>query len=243
MQLPTQKAKPKTELKDYTILLYGEPKIGKSTWASQFPDALFLATEPGLNALECYQMPIASWTDFLEACKLISEGKHKFKTIIIDTIDNLAKFCSDYICKKNDIMHESDLGYGKGWTMVSNEFLRAVAKLGLLSYGLIMISHSETVEIKTRTITYNKNIPTLSKSIRKIVLEMADLVLYAHTQQERTSDSAVTETRKLETRASENWEAGNRTKFKELPPTIPFDYGEFIDAWNGKKQENEGEDK
>ena len=45
--LPTQKTLPKMSLRDMTVLIYAAPKFGKSTWASQAPDALFLATEPG----------------------------------------------------------------------------------------------------------------------------------------------------------------------------------------------------
>jgi hypothetical protein len=46
------------------------------------------------------------------------------------------------------------------------------------------------------------------------------------------------EARVLETRASENWEAGNRTTFKNLPPTLNFSYQEFITAWNNKETNN-----
>ena len=52
MPLPTAKTPPKRSLSDVSILLYGPSKIGKSTFASQAPDAIFLATEPGLNALD-----------------------------------------------------------------------------------------------------------------------------------------------------------------------------------------------
>jgi RecA-family ATPase len=68
MPLPTTKTPPKRSLSDVSILLYGPSKIGKSTFASQAPDAIFLATEPGLNALEVYQHPITSWPEFLEVC-------------------------------------------------------------------------------------------------------------------------------------------------------------------------------
>ena len=56
--LPTQKTKPKASLFDLTALVYGPSKIGKSTWCSNAEKALFLATEPGLNALEVFQSNI-----------------------------------------------------------------------------------------------------------------------------------------------------------------------------------------
>jgi len=96
--LPTTKTHPKQDLADLTVLIYGRSKIGKSTWCSQSEGALFLATEPGLNALDVFQVPISSWDDLLAACGDIAEGKHPFKTIIIDTVDNAYRMCSEYIC-------------------------------------------------------------------------------------------------------------------------------------------------
>ena len=56
--LPITKSPPKHQLADLTVLLYGPSKIGKSTWCAQADGALFLATEPGLNALNVFQVAI-----------------------------------------------------------------------------------------------------------------------------------------------------------------------------------------
>lgn len=61
--LPTAKTQPKPNLADLTVLVYGQTKIGKSTLCSNADNALFLATEPGLNALDVYQAPIQTWED------------------------------------------------------------------------------------------------------------------------------------------------------------------------------------
>jgi Ni,Fe-hydrogenase maturation factor len=229
--LPTITTKPKLHLAEYTILLYGEPKIGKSTFASQFEKPLFLATEAGLNALETYQIPVSSWADFLEACKLLATTKHDYKTIIIDTIDNLVKFCAEATLKPHDATHESDMGYGKGYDLVANELLRVLTKLSQLPPGLIMISHAETKEIKTRTSVLNKTSPTLPNKYKKIVLGMADLVLYAHSVEQKTEKGAE-QVRVIETKPSECFDAGDRTK--RLPATISMDYQEFMKIWGGK---------
>jgi SpoVK/Ycf46/Vps4 family AAA+-type ATPase len=70
MPLPQAKTPPKKKMEEQTILIYGPPKIGKSTLASQFDNPLFLATEAGLNALEVFQVPIPTWDDFLVSCKI-----------------------------------------------------------------------------------------------------------------------------------------------------------------------------
>ena len=230
--LPKTKTAPKQNLEDFTVLIYGPPKIGKSTLASQFDTPLFLATEAGLNSLEVYQAPIATWEDFLAACKEIAAGKHEFKTVIVDTVDNLFKACSEYVRKKNNIQHESDLEWGKGWQLVKDEFTRALTKLSLLPYGLVMISHAEYVEIKTRTAVITKAVPTLQRSAREVILKMCDIILYCEST---TTDKG--ETRVMRTKPSENWDAGDRTK--RLPGVLPLDYEAFRDAFYGKKPEGD----
>lgn len=218
---PTQKV---TDLSAYSILLYGAPKTGKSTLASQFPDALFLATEAGLNALEVYQIAVDSWDKFLLALAEIAAGNHNFKTIVVDTVGNLFKFCSDYICKKNGIKHESDLEWGKGYALVRDEFLRVITKLTLLPYGVIFIGHADMIEIKTRTGTISKAVPQLNKSAREILIPIVDFVWYCTVEQTPEGYQRV-----IHTKPSENWDAGDRTG--KMPAEVPMTYTDLINAF------------
>ena len=234
--LPKETSKPKAKLEDFTIFIYGQPKIGKSTFCSQMDHPLFLATEAGLNSLEAYQVPVDNWETFVQAAAEIAKGDHKFKTIVIDTVDNLLKFCSDYMCKKAGVIHESDLEWGKGWSLVNNEFLRVLTKLSLLPYGLVMVGHSEITEIKTRTGSTNKVVPTLNKGGRKSVLGMADIILYAEIAAKQKGEDTE-EIRVLRTKPSENYEAGDRTGI--LPPVVKLSFADFKKAFDegmAKKQ-------
>ncbi len=161
MLLPTAKTPPKPDLADLTVLVYGATKIGKSTWCSNADGALFLSTEPGLNSLEVFQTPITSWEELLAACGEIAEGNHPFKTVIIDTVDNAYRMCAEHVCRKFKVEHEADLAYGKGYALVTNEFQRVLNKLAFMPYGLFLVSHSQNVEIETRTGKYTRTVPTL----------------------------------------------------------------------------------
>lgn len=231
MALPKEKRQPKRRIEEYTHLIFGPPKIGKTTFCSQMDNPLFLATEAGTNALEVYEAPISSWPEFLETAAEIAKGDHPFKTIVIDTADNLWKFCSDYICKKMKITHESDLEWGKGWSLVRDEFLRAVTKLSLLPYGLVFISHADEKEFKTRTGTITKYVCSLPKGGREVLLGMVDIILFATSEVSKDG-----ERRLLRTQPSENYEAGGRIP---LPDPLPLDYPAykkaFEDAINGKQ--------
>lgn len=228
--LPTEKSPPKRNLADLTVLVYGPSKIGKSTWCSQAEGAVFLATEAGLNNLEVFQVPVSTWDEFLVACREVAEGKHPFKTVIIDTVDNAYRMCVDHVCAKFKIQHESDLGFGKAYAVINNEFHRVLTKLSLLPYGLFLVSHSQEREIETRTGKHTRIVPTLPDRVRQIVLGMADVILYCDIEVTTGPDGGTTTRRVMRTKPHVNYEAGDRTG--RLPEVIDLDFGEFLEAFN-----------
>ncbi len=229
--LPKEKTPTKEDISNLTILLYGPSKLGKSTVCSKADHALFLATEPGLNSLEVFQAPINNWEELLAACAEIAEGKHDFKTIVIDTLDNAYRMCSDYICKKFKIEHESDLGYGKGYALINNEFHRVLTKLAFLPYGLFLISHSQEKDIETRTGKHTRVVPTLPDKARKMVLGMVDVILFCDIEAVPGEDGKPNYRRVMRTKPSLNYEAGDRTG--RMPEVIDLDFGKFMEAFNG----------
>ena len=213
--LPIKKSEKNTNLSDQVILVYGRPKIGKSTLCSYFDDAVFLATEPGLNHLEVNKVNITSWKKFLEACAELAGGKHNFKTVIVDTVDNLITYCSDYVCTENNIDHPSELPHGKGWSMVTTELKRAVIKLAALPYGLIMVSHAKQEEIETKTKKYNRFSPDLSGKNKSVVLNMQDIILFMDSGMKDGEEVGI-----VRTKPSLFWDAGDKSKL--LAPEIMF---------------------
>jgi hypothetical protein len=227
--LPTQKTPPKPNLNDLTLLVHGPHKYGKTTWCAQADGALFLATEPGLNHLEVYQQPISTWDELLAAAKEIAEGKHEFRTIVIDTIDNAYRMCGEYICRKYEVEHESDLEYGKGYALVNGEFHRVLNKLALLPYGLFLVSHSQGKEIETRTGKYTKVVPTLPDKARKLVLGLVDIILFCDLEPTTGADGKPAYRRVLRTKPSIAYEAGDRTG--RLPEVLDLNFAAFAAAF------------
>jgi hypothetical protein len=235
--LPTEASKPVTELGKQTILLYGSPKLGKSSFASKAPGSLFFECEPGLNHLEVFKVPTYSWEAFLEACKLVAKGDHNFKTIVIDTVDNAFKMCSDYVCAKHGIEYEGDMGHGKGWALVKNEWHRVLTRLASLPYGLILISHAVDKTIETRTGEYTKTQPSLPDRARNVVLGLVDIILYGDSIAKKDAAGNVTIERVVRTKPHPTYEAGDRTG--RLPELLPLDYEQFVKAFNSPARSSE----
>ena len=227
--LPKNRTKRKTSLSEQTVMLYGMPKAGKSGMCAQIPDALFLATEPGLNHLDVFQVPVNDWATFLTAAGELDKGDHPFKTIVVDTVDNAYKFCTAHVCKQLGVKHPADMPYGKGYALVNNEFHRVMTKLAGLPCGLFLISHAVEREIESRTGKYHKTMPTLPDGARKILLGMTDIILFADLEADTAKDGSITYRRVLRTKPDRHFEAGDRTG--KLPDPLPLDFDAFRSAF------------
>ena len=179
IELPTEKSKVSDNLGDYSILLYGREKIGKTTLCAQFPDPLFLVFEPGAKAVSVYQLGMDSWVTFKNTIAALRAAPKRFQTIVIDTIDVAYKFCEEYVCKKLGIDHPSDEEWAKGWTMVRDELTRSLAKLAATGRGLIFLSHEADRSIKRRKGTEETRIvPSMANGARRVIEPMVDIWAY-----------------------------------------------------------------
>lgn len=227
--LPVARSQIQNDLSTKSMLLYGPPKIGKSTFASKFPGALFFECEPGLNSLEVFKVPTYNWLDLLEACKLVAAGNHPYKTIVIDTVDNAFKYCSDHVCAVNKIVYEGDMPHGKGWAFVKNEWHRVMTRLASLPYGLVLISHAAEKGVETRTGNITRTAPTLPNRARDVVMGMVDMILFADASAVKDAHGNIVTARVLRTKPSPTFEAGDRTG--RLPETLPLDFSVFAKAF------------
>ena len=223
--LPTKKSKPQFSMNNLSMLLYGAPKIGKSTFCSRAEDALFIATEPGLNHLETYNIRVNSWREFLEAMALIAKGNHPFKTIVIDTVDKLCDFCEQELCAQNNVVSLSDFVFGKGYALYKTEMSRVFQKIFALNMGVILTSHTQLTEVDTPQGRITRWTPTFPKRIQDVIIPMVDIIGFAQNVVSLNEKGERVEERVLQTKTSSLWEAGDRTG--RLPETIPFKYAIF----------------
>jgi len=218
MAIQIEKTKISTGLEGQTILLYGRPKAGKTTLVNEFEAPLFLATEAGHRHIKCEKFNLHKWSDFLEACAFVGEGKHEYKTIVIDTIDNLVDMCSEVVCKDLGITSPGDLDGGKGYIEITKELKRVVKKLTDLDYTIVFISHCVREQIKTsKGKKYDRwTIPIGGKN-KGVFLGISDLILFIDYDIDPNTSE---ETRTIRTRQSASYDAGDRSN--KLAPSIPF---------------------
>jgi len=85
IQLPTAKLPAETQDPKY-LILFGLPKVGKTTVLSTLPNNLILDFENGSKFVEALKVKIDNVKDLKETIKAIKEAGKPYKYITIDTI-------------------------------------------------------------------------------------------------------------------------------------------------------------
>lgn len=236
LALPTAPTPPSDDLQDYSILLFGEKKIGKTTLASMFPDNLLLCSEPGAKSLNVFRMDVRSWKEFKKIIRLLKKDK-RFRTVTVDTVDLLFKLCDAQVCQELGIDHVSEADWGRGWSAVRDEFTTAMADLMGIGKGVILISHSTEKEIKPRSgPKYDRIQPTMPNTARDICEAMVDIWGYFHYDgHDRVltirGDEHITAGHRLQTRFRHN---GKELENIDMGTSKEEAFKNFMDAFNNK---------
>ena len=179
-----------TDLSGLPILIYGAPKVGKTTMACDFPKPLLMAFEKGYNMIDgIMAQPINSWGEALEVHRqLIADAKKvelgqqeeaMFKTIIIDTLDIAWNMCGKFIAAQDGKTFVDDIGYGKGVNHQSLTFIDLPMELCKANYTVVMIAHEAIENIETKTGQMVRKVrPDLHPKARS-VCNMVDIFGYA----------------------------------------------------------------
>ena len=226
--LNIQPHKVSRDLSGYITYIYGAPKTGKTTLATQMGKSLLLAFEPGYHALPgVMAQDITSWAEMKQVYRELKkpEVQATFDAVIVDTIDIAADRCKKYICNQNGIEDLGDMGYGKGWTKFKDEFNEIFRGLTQLGYAVFFIGHDKLEQIDNPDGTKTSKIrPSLSNSTKTVIAGMADIYGYSH--QKNVNEMSVLTLRD----PSGIVECGCR--FKYIPNEITMSYKNLENAIN-----------
>lgn len=222
---PTKVSK---DLQGKYILIYGAPKVGKTSFSVQMPKNLLLAFEHGFNALGGIKaVDIDKWATFKQVIRQLRqpEAKEMYSTITIDTATIAYTMCEDFICTQQNINRIGDLPYGAGYGLVEKEFQDCLRQITQMGYGIVLIAHSVPRVEKTPEGSEIEIVsPDLPKRGYKVINQLVDIIGYI----DIIWDKEGNEKRVLYTRKTSQIMAGSR--FKYLKSIIPFGYKELTDA-------------
>ena len=89
-------------------IIYGPEGIGKSTLASQFPDAVFIDFEHGTDSMDVARFDTPEdYTTLVDLLNSISQ-EDICKTVVLDTADRLEQMITVHVCRKHQIRSIED---------------------------------------------------------------------------------------------------------------------------------------
>ena len=190
------------DLSGYFIYIYGPPKAGKTTLASQMPKPILLAFERGYNALPgIIAQDITSWSEMKQVLRELKKPavQEKFATVIIDTVDLAAAACDKYVCTQNGVGAINEIPYGQGWGKLKREFEDTFKTIAQLGYAIVFISHSKEGSFKRQDGTeYTLMGPSVTTTYNSIIENMADIYGYLHPVYEDGQSKVVLTLRSLD---------------------------------------------
>lgn len=220
------------------VLVYGPEGIGKSTFAAQFPDPLFIDTESSTKHMDVARLDApSSWTMLLEEVQWVKANPTYCKTLVIDTADWAERLAIDHVLARANKTGIEDFGYGKGYVYLAEEFGRLLNLLNdiiALGIHIVFTAHAamRKFEQPDEAGAYDRWELKLQKKTAPLLKEWADMVLFANyktiiVKDENKKARAQGGKRTLYTTHHIAWDAKNR---HGLPEEVPFEFTSIAEA-------------
>ena len=167
------------------IVVVGQGKIGKTTFAAMAPKAIGILTEDGADAVDANAFPLAtSLADVYSAVATLINQDHDFQTLFIDSLDWLEPLVQDHVCKANNWKNIEQPGFGKGYIAAAEEWRNLLSGLEVLradkGMGIILIAHDKIKRIEDPlTEGFDSHVLKLHDRAGALVQEWADVIGYA----------------------------------------------------------------
>ncbi len=131
------------------ILVYGTNDTGKTLNAVKAEKPFYIGFENGLQDIPGvpYHL-VKDWDEFLQLTQqfiTLPSARDMYKTLIIDTVDNMGNLAADKVCELYKITRIKDGNNGFGhWKEYENEITRPLKKLIASGYTIIFLGHADT---------------------------------------------------------------------------------------------------
>ncbi len=214
------------------VVLYGVEGIGKSTFASRFPNAVFIDIEGSTKNMDVKRMPAPeSWQMIMDEVEDVKQ-RHEFQTLIIDSGDWAERVCKEHLSVLSKWTDSSN-DYGAKYIALEKEFGQLVNKLtDVVEAGInvVVTAHAKLKkkEEPDQMGAYDRYQLKMEDRTGAMLKEWADMVLFANyettivTDSKTNSKKATGGKRVMFAAHHPGWDAKNR---HNLPDKLPLEFG------------------
>lgn len=233
------------EKRPLKIVIYGPEGIGKSTFASKFPDPLFIDTEGGTSNLDVRRIKCSkSWDELLLIVKEIIKNPTVCKTLVLDTADWSETMCINAVTEKYRKNNIEDFGYGKGYTYLLDEYTRLLSLFDeLIEVGInvVITAHAKPrkFELPEEQGAFDRYEMKLTRQVAPVIKEWCDALFFVNYKiyvvtTENNTKKAQGGKRVLYTTHNPTYDAKNRF---DLPEELELKFEAIEHLFDGQKKE------
>jgi hypothetical protein len=232
MQLPKEVI-PASRKSPKNIVIYGPPKIGKTTILSKLDGCLIIDLEDGSDMVSALKLKATSLSELSEIGKAIIKGNKPYKYVAIDTITQLEVWAEQ---EAKELYRNTQMGknfdsdnkglsvlslpQGAGYLYLRIAYKKWLDRISQLAPHIILVGHLKDKMIEKKGKEVSSKDLDLTGKIRNITCANADAIGYVF----RESDQMMVS---FDSKDDQN--AGSRCDHLK-GQTIPFDWDKiFID--------------
>lgn len=189
IELPKTKIPAETQDPKY-LILFGLPKVGKTTILSTLENNLILDMENGSTYVDALKVKITSLKDLKEVCKAIREAGNPYKYITIDTITaveemakplaiNLYQQSPMYSDKYADVKDPTKLPNGSGYAFLRDGIEMIIDMVSKCAPNIIICGHVKDAALNEAAANNVKTLDLTGK-ISRILSAKSDAIGFVH---------------------------------------------------------------
>jgi hypothetical protein len=198
MELPKTKVKASRK-SPKNMIIYGPPKIGKTTVLSQLDNCLIIDLENGSDMVDALKVKVNSLAELANLGReIIKQGK-PYKYIAIDTISKLEEWCEaeakkmykltamgKNFDKNNEGLSILSLPNGGGYLYLRLAYKKWIDRLNLLADRVILVGHLRDKMLEKKGKEVSVKDLDLTGKIKQMTCSNTDAIGYVYREGEDT---------------------------------------------------------
>ena len=189
IELPKTKVPAKSQDPKY-LILFGLPKVGKTTVLSTLDNNLILDMEQGTTFIDALKVEIKTLADLKETIKLIKAAGKPYKYITIDTITAVEEMAKPlaiklyqdsplYSTKYADVKDITQLPNGSGWSFLRQAVEMIVDMVAAVTDNIIICGHVKDTALSEGVDGSVKDLD-LGGKLKRILSARSDAIGFVH---------------------------------------------------------------
>jgi hypothetical protein len=180
--LPQTKTVKKTD-DPKNLIIFGLPKVGKTSSLAKLPNNLIIDLEDGTDYIEGFVYKANKIKDLYEVSQALRNEEHQFKFVTIDTITALEELAIKLACKNEGVESKEqlfNLPYGRGYSAHRDAVKEILSWFYGIGVNVILTAHVKDKSLAEGSTELNVKTLDLGGKLSNILSADSDAICYVY---------------------------------------------------------------